>query len=156
MIDYNQLPIGDRAPDVVAAVVELLCGMRVGRRFDPQTNTFSIEEHYERPVGIDYGWIAGTRNPADGAPLDVMIATDRRLHVGQVVEVVPLGVLRREDGDHKIMSSLASERTYRSMDDIPQTLIEEIEDWLTPHHVLLGWRGADDAQALILKCMPGA
>ena len=149
MTDYRKLAIGDEAPRVVRAVVELPRGVRVGWRFDPSRGTFSIEEHYARPVPIDYGWIAGTHNPADGEHLDVMIATGRTLDVGHVVRVVPLGVLRREDGDHKIMAAVAGEPGYRSLADVPGELIAEIERWMTPQHVLLGWEGAEQAQGLI-------
>ena len=52
---------------------------------------------------INYGFIPHTKNPAEGDELDVIIFSEQKIEVGEVVEFEVIGLLRRSDGDDKVI-----------------------------------------------------
>ncbi len=53
---------------------------------------------------VDYGFLEGTFNKDDKDEVDVLVFSKNNHKTGDRVEVTICGILRREDGDHKIIA----------------------------------------------------
>ena len=55
-------------------------------------------------IPVDYGYIKNTLNKEEGDEVDVLIFTEQKLKTGDEVEITVIGMLDKEDGDHKIIA----------------------------------------------------
>src|SRR5437870_2669352 len=98
MPNMKGLPIGDGAPEIVHAVIEIPKGSRNKIEYDPALEVFKLDRvlfsavHY--PTA--YGFIPSTLWD-DGDPLDVLVITDQPLVTGIVLDVTPIGALELHD-----------------------------------------------------------
>jgi inorganic pyrophosphatase len=164
-MNLKNLPPGPRVPDVVHAIVEIPKGSRNKYEYDLEMNVFRLDRvlyssiHY--PAA--YGFIPGTLYE-DGDPVDVLVFIDQPLHVGILVEVRPVGILRMRDekgSDDKIISVAINDPTYSPITDVrqlPKHLLVEIEHFFTSykelegkHTLSFGWSSAGAAKKAILK-----
>jgi inorganic pyrophosphatase len=96
--NLKNLPIGEKAPEIVNAVIEIPRGSRNKIEYDPELGIFKLDRvlfsavHY--PVA--YGFIPGTLG-GDGDPLDVLVFCDQPLETGIMVRVYPIGGLEMHD-----------------------------------------------------------
>ena len=107
MINYLELPIGDRAPDIFRAVIEIPKDGTNKYEYDKELHVFKLDRNLYSPVHYpgDYGFIPSTLSD-DGDPLDVLVMVDTPSFPGCVQEVRPIGVLEMIDqgqGDEKIL-----------------------------------------------------
>jgi inorganic pyrophosphatase len=74
MLDYKSLPIGDDAPAVINAVVEIPKGSTNKYEYDPRLGVFRLDRVLHSAVyyPADYGFIPSTL-AEDGDPLDLLI-----------------------------------------------------------------------------------
>ncbi len=66
-----------------------------------------IKEHITLNDGVmpvHYGYIEGTINEKDGDEIDVIVFSKNEYKTGDKVEIEILGILTREDGDHKVIA----------------------------------------------------
>ena len=111
---------------MIKAIIEIPKGDSIRRYFNKSENRFvelgPIKELIPVNDGImpvNYGFIPEAHNPNDNNALDVLVISKESLKVGQELEVYPVAVLKREDGDDKIV---AVDQTS------PLTSWEEIEE----------------------------
>ena len=99
MVDYKSLPIGDQAPSVIYAVVEIPKNSKNKYEYDPKLGLFRLDRVLHSAVyyPTEYGFIPGTE-ASDGDPLDVMIFLSWPTFPGCVLEVRPIGKLDMMDG----------------------------------------------------------
>lgn len=102
------------------------------------------------PPPEHYGCIPGALCAGDGELLDVLLLRD---HVprrpGDRVKARVIGVLRRGDGDHKL---LAVDPAHSSLTDVSQVPAERLGGmwrWFWRRQVLLGWFGPDAAREVL-------
>jgi inorganic pyrophosphatase len=77
MDSYLELPIGEGAPEIVTAVVEIPQDSVNKYEYDPELNVFVLDRVLHSPVHFpgDYGFISQTV-AQDGEPLDILILGD--------------------------------------------------------------------------------
>ena len=138
MTDYLQLPIGDRAPDIVNAVIEIPLQAVQKYEYDKKLHVFRLDRTLHSPVHYpgDYGFIPGTLG-LDGDPLDILVLVDSPSFPGCLIEVRPIGVLRMVDQgqrDSKILAVAHNDPVYANVKDYgdvyPHTL-REIEHFFS-------------------------
>ncbi|OGH66714.1 MAG: hypothetical protein A3B90_02780 [Candidatus Magasanikbacteria bacterium RIFCSPHIGHO2_02_FULL_41_13] len=85
---------------------------------------------------INYGFIPNTKNPAEGDELDVIIFSEEKLEVGEQVDFNVIALLRRADGDDKIVGvDTRNKNLFESWEDISaplQNLVLEFFAYIAP------------------------
>lgn len=139
----------------VYAIVEQAYGVKERTTWDRTSHTFiKTGLILEQSMPVPYGWIPQTRNPSDGDALDVLIVTEKHLHMpqGAYLPVRPVGVLLRRDQDHKILAVDTEDARFgltHAHTELPSDLLVQIEDWFKPFFVLDGWGDAAAARLMI-------
>lgn len=157
------IPIGEKSPDVVNAVIEIPKGSHQKFEYDEKLNVIRLDRVLHSPVyyPTDYGFIPETRSE-DGDHLDILLMISDPLFPGCVVSARPIGVLYMEDQkekDEKIIAVaendplLAHMRNIEDVDDFFKKEIhhffevyKELEEKVVKvHH----WHGKDLALSII-------
>lgn len=152
-------PLGSRKPLTLPThegpglivAIERPRGTCEGWHWNRGDGCFEVTEHYDLPVPVNYGLAPDWINPADGDELDVIILDDRRMRVGDVIEAVPTGVLKRKDGDHKLLATPrgGAERPVA----LNETTRERVSKWWDDAHQPEGWDGEEGLTKLFAQCM---
>lgn len=98
---------------------------------------------------VAYGYILGTLNKIEGDEVDVLVLSDAVFEVGQEIDVEPIALLRRADGDDKIVAVDETRSTLRKWEDIPANEKELIEKFFSYHHAVVSIESADVAKRYI-------
>ncbi len=167
MADLESLPMGEDAPGVVNAVIEVPVGSRNKYEYDPDLGVIIRDRVLPGSVRYpsDYGFIPSTRAD-DGDPLDVVLAAHEPSFPGCVVRARPVGLLNMSDEegeDHKILAVPDDDPRFediQKLDDLPAQNLQEIEQFFTvykqlegdKHVEVRGWHGPDDAREMIECC----
>jgi inorganic pyrophosphatase len=164
MIDYLHLPIGERCPDLVNAVVEVPLGGVNKYEYDKKLHVFRLDRTLYSPVHYpgDYGFIPSTL-ASDGDPLDVLVLVDNASFPGCVMEVRPVGVLEMLDQgvrDEKVLAVVSNDPRYTevsSYTDIYTHILREVEHFFSIYKDLEGkrtktiaWHDQQEARRVIL------
>ena len=162
-MNYLNLPIGERAPEIVNAIVEVPAGQANKYEYDRSLQVFRLDRPLYASVHYpgDYGFIPSTCAP-DGDPLDVLILVPQTTFPGCLVEARPVGLLQMLDQgvpDEKVLAVAASDparKVIRGHKDFAPHVLREIEHFFSVYKVLegkhtqvRGWRDAGDALDLI-------
>jgi inorganic pyrophosphatase len=162
-VNLKYLPLGEGAPHVVNAVVEIPKGSRNKYEYNMELGVFQLDRvlyssmHYPEA----YGFIPSTLYD-DGDPVDVLIIIDQPLQTGIMLEVKPIGILKMADEkgtDDKIISVAKYDPTYasiREVKELPKHTLIEIEHFFTSYKELegkhvrsFGWHGVKEARRAI-------
>ena len=108
MVNYLELPVGDRAPEVFRAVIEIPKDGTQKFEYDKELHVFKLDRNLHSPVHYpgDYGFIPSTLSD-DGDPLDVLVLVPSPSFPGCVQEVRPIGLLEMLDQgvlDEKVLA----------------------------------------------------
>lgn len=170
MSNILNVPIGDEAPEIFNAVVEIPRGSSNKYEFDEELGVFKLDRTLYSPVHypLDYGFIPHTRSE-DGDHLDVMILGGDPLFTGCVVRARPIGLLRMTDNgeeDCKILAvqadnpRLSGIRDIKDIESFNPHLLKEISHFFDIYKHLQGkkvavldWTNAEDAMGEIRKSM---
>ena len=136
MVDLEQLPLGDEAPEVVNAVIEVPLGSRGKYEFDPQLGVMVRDRVLPGSVRypIDYGFVPSTVAVDDDA-LDVLVLAYDGAQSGSVLRVVPVGVLDIVDAsgnDQKLLAVPSDDPRFediRALEDVNRASLDEIEQF---------------------------
>jgi inorganic pyrophosphatase len=163
---WHGVPIGDRAPDVVTAYIEMSPTDTVKYELDKGTGLLKVDrpQKFSSTCPTLYGFIPQTycaeRSGAycaertgrpnivgDGDPLDICILTEKPIRKSNVlIQAIPIGGLRMLDGneaDDKIVAVMVDDETFgdmREIEDCPKRLIDRLR------HYFLTYKQAPDAQ----------
>jgi inorganic pyrophosphatase len=166
MTDYTQLPIGDKAPALVNAVIEIPLQSVNKFEYDKKLQVFRLDRTLHSPVHYpgDYGFIPSTLGP-DGDPLDVLVLVPAPSFTGCLMEVRPIGVLRMVDQgtrDSKVLAVSSSDPRYtevKNYSEVYPHVIREIEHFFSIYKQLegksthtIGWEDAASARRVIANC----
>ncbi|HZR32551.1 MAG TPA: inorganic diphosphatase [Terriglobales bacterium] len=138
MTNYLTLPIGDNAPDLVNAVIEVPLGGENKYEYDKKLQVFRLDRTLYSPVHYpgDYGFIPSTL-AGDGDALDVLVLVDKPSFPGCLIEVRPLGVLEMLDQglcDEKVLAVANNDPRYseiRNYSEIYPHVLLEIEHFFS-------------------------
>jgi inorganic pyrophosphatase len=163
-----KLPIGDKAPDVVNAVIEIPRDSQNKYEFDEKLGVFKLDRvgYSALRYPTDYGFIPETRSE-DGDHLDVMVVGGDPVFSGCVVDARPIALLRMVDSgdnDEKILAVQDKNPRFATVKDLkdieafnPHLLKEIVHFWehykeLQNKEVkVLGWADAKAAKEEIQK-----
>lgn len=132
----DAIPIGDNPPHDINVVVEVpIGGEPIKYEMDKDSGTLFVDRvlYTDMRYPGNYGFIPHTLSD-DGDPLDVLIANQRQLIPGAVMNCRPVGVLfmRDEAGQDEKIIAVPSERvsamydTIGSYRDLPEMLMRRI------------------------------
>ncbi|MDI3341470.1 MAG: inorganic diphosphatase [Sphaerobacter sp.] len=139
---------------ICEAVVEDPRGATCRHAWDPARGSWRVYRHPHAvsPWPANYGFLPGTWNPADGDALDAIILATAALPTGTRLWVRPVGLLRRPDGDHKVLAVAVDDPAYadvRWLADVPKADLAAIEAWFQEWDALGVWHDAGEAERLI-------
>src|SRR5690242_11479982 len=98
MKNYKDIPIGEKAPESVNAIIEIPRGSRNKIEYNPSLGIFQLDRVLYSAVHYpySYGFIPSTLWD-DGDPLDILVFCDQELITGLLLEVIPIGGLEMID-----------------------------------------------------------
>jgi inorganic pyrophosphatase len=160
------------SPDkgIVHVVIESPRGSTTKLKYDPALEAFTLA----RPLPLgrcyphDWGFVPGTR-ASDGDPLDALLLSEGTTYPGLVIRAIPIALITleqdakkkkgRERNDRLIaVAEQAPRTTYRSADDLPPRVREEIQHFFVDvtffedkHAEVLGWEGPARALAAVTR-----
>jgi len=161
---WRRIPTGDKPPDLVNVVVEVISGSRDKYEYNLEWEAFVLDRvlHSSVVFPVEYGFIPQTWFD-DNDPLDIMILTYEPTEVGCIIKVRSIGALIMEDEegeDPKILSVPVSDPRFDGLHEItdvhPHKLREiqeffEIYKRLEPHKWVKfkAWKNAQEAKKVI-------
>jgi inorganic pyrophosphatase len=167
MVNYLELPVGDRAPEVFRVVIEIPLDGTQKFEYDKQLHVFKLDRNLHSPVHYpgDYGFIPSTLSD-DGDPLDVLVLVPGPSFPGCVQEVRPIGLLEMLDQgtlDEKVLAVGKNNPRYASIwnyTDIYPHMLKEITHFFAIYKDLegkrvemKGWRDAAYARDRVIYAM---
>jgi inorganic pyrophosphatase len=136
------------------ATLDIVVEQRAGEegRWEWKKETDTVEFQYDvEPMPEDYGCSVDIINPADGELLDVTIINDREYTRGERTTVRVIDILRRSDGDDKLLA-VPVDRAWPSERRIERAR-GEVWAWYTRQRKpITHWGGEDDALGAIAEC----
>ncbi len=83
---------------------------------------------------VNYGYICNTLNIKEGDEIDVLIISENILSVGQELEVEPIALINRADGDDKVVAIDSSIKNIKIWEDILESERKLISEFFSYHH----------------------
>ena len=166
MTNYLELPIGEKSPEVIEAVIEIPLQSVNKYEYDKKLGVFRLDRNLYSPVHYpgDYGFIPCTLAD-DGDPLDVLVLVDEPSFPGCVMEVRPVGVMDMLDQgipDEKILAVGRGNPRYKDVwnySEIYPHMLREITHFFSIYKDLegkrveiKGWGDALAARAKVVEC----
>ena len=147
MVNYLELPVGDAAPEIFRAVIEIPADGTQKFEYDKQLHVFKLDRNLHSPVHYpgDYGFIPSTLAD-DGDPMDVLVLVPSPSFPGCVQEVRPIGVLEMLDQgvlDEKVLAVGKNNPRFSNIwnyTDIYPHLLKEITHFFSIYKDLEGKR----------------
>ncbi|HVS97761.1 MAG TPA: inorganic diphosphatase [Puia sp.] len=137
------IPIGEDAPDIVRAVIEIPKGTRLKYELDKSTGLLTLDRvlYSAMYYPMNYGLIPCTWFD-DGDPLDILVMCSQDIEPLCIVDARIIGIMRMEDEhgiDDKILSVAAHDPAYahiRDLSDIPQHHMTELQNFFESYKML--------------------
>lgn len=159
---WHGVPIGEDAPAIVTAYIEIVDSDTVKYEMDKFTGILKVDrpQQYSNVVPSLYGFIPQTLCAeavgafcaertervgieGDGDPMDVCVLTERPiLHGDILVRAIPIGGLRMIDGreaDDKIIAVLKGDSVYggwKDVADVPTQLVDRLRHYFLTYKQL--------------------
>jgi len=168
-MNLDALSIGKNPPFEVNVVIEVpIGGEPIKYEMDKASGALMVDRFLYTSMRYpgNYGFIPHTLS-GDGDPCDVIVANTRAVVPGAIMSCRIVGVLLMEDEagtDEKLIAVPGPKLTQRYNDvaeysDLPKMTLDQIEHFFAHYKDLepgkwvkiLGWRGAEDARALVLE-----
>lgn len=123
-------------------------------KYDPETKTFSPRNagslFYARNFTRPYGWIKESGTPPQ-PHWDCILMSDKEYELGDEAEIKLIGMLKRNDGDHKFIVVEAA----REIDDYSELPDGEKEELCRLYPKIgdgEGWFGRQEAEYCMSHC----
>lgn len=162
-MDYSKLKLGDEAPEVVYAVIEIPRGLSNKYEFDTRFETIKLDRVLYPPFDYpgEYGFMPETVSD-DGDPADILVLVSQPTFPGCLLKAKPIGLLQMEDAgklDYKVLAVALDDPEYKDINnyqDLPKFLLEQIETFFKNYKKLedkiikiLGWENEKKAKEYI-------
>lgn len=142
---WHGVPLGDKVPEVINAIVEIPKDSMIKYEIDKDTGMLKLDRILHSAVHYpgDYGFIPKTLWH-DNDPLDIMILTSRPVYPLTLAQVRVIGVIRVEDGgerDDKILAVYDCDprwAEFEDIKDIPAHTIKELKHFYETYKQLEG------------------
>ncbi len=156
--------------ELVTMIVEIPKGSRNKYETDHETGEIFLDRMLFTATRYpaDYGFIPDTL-AEDDDPLDAMALTSEPTFPGCRIRMRPIGLFVMEDQgrpDHKILGVPLGDPVWRQatrLDDLPAHVLAEIDHFFAVYKDLeakktatLGWRGVEEAEAVIAAARAAA
>lgn len=170
----DAISIGNNPPEDINVIVEVPAGGEpVKYEMDKDAGTLVVDRILYTAMRYpgNYGFVPHTLSD-DGDPIDVLIANQRPIIAGSVINCRPVGVLYMTDeagGDEKLIAvpSPAVSAMYNdvhTIDDLPEMLLKQISHFFERYKDLEDgkwvkierWGGPDEAREMIRKSIESA
>ena len=164
-VDLEALPLGDDAPRVVNAVVEIPLGSRNKYEWFPELGLMARDRVLPGNVRypVEYGFLPSTDYQGD--PIDVLVAAYEPTFPGCVVRARPVGAIHLTDAEgeeYKILTVPDDDPRFsaiETIDDLLDQNLREIEQFIEVYKKLEGdqdakvhgWLSLDETHDLIRK-----
>jgi len=161
---WKDIPSGDKPPELLNAVIEVVSGSRDKYEYHHGWEAFVLDRVVPSSVvfPVEYGFVPQTWFD-DEDPLDIMVLSYEPLEVGCIVKVRVIGTLIIEDEkgeDPKILSVLVNDARfegYSDITDVHQHKLREIQEFfetykrLEPHKWVRfkEWKNAKEAMKIV-------
>jgi inorganic pyrophosphatase len=161
---WRDIPCGDKPPQILNMIVEVISGSRDKYEYNIKWETFVLDRIIPSSVvfPVEYGFVPQTWFD-DEDPLDIMALSYEPLEVGCLVKVRVIGALIIEDEkgeDPKILSVLVDDARfdgYKDISDIHPHKLREIQEFfetykrLEPHKWVRfkEWKNAEEAMKIV-------
>lgn len=161
---WREIPCGERPPELLNMVVEVISGSRDKYEYNPEWEAFVLDRIIPSSVvfPVEYGFVPQTWFD-DEDPLDIMALSYEPLEVGCLVRVRVIGALVIEDEkgeDPKILSVLMDDARfegYKDIGDVHPHKLREIQEFfetykrLEPHRWarFKEWKNAQEAMKIV-------
>jgi len=161
---WRDIPSGDRPPDLINAVVEVVSGSRDKYEYNLEWEAFVLDRvlHSSVVFPVEYGFIPQTWFD-DGDPMDVMVLSYEPMEVGCIIKVRPIGLLIMEDEegeDPKILSVPIRDPRFEGIHDITDVhphKLREIQEFFETYKRLepkkwvrcKAWKNAEEAKKIV-------
>jgi inorganic pyrophosphatase len=165
---WKEIPAGDKPPELLNMVIEVMSGSRDKYEYNYNWDAFVLDRIIPSSVvfPVEYGFVPQTWFD-DEDPLDIMVMSYEPLEVGCIVKVRVIGALVIEDEegcDTKILSVLVNDRRfegYHDISDIHKHQLVEIQEFfetykrLEPHRwaKVKEWQNAHQAMKTVAYAM---
>jgi inorganic pyrophosphatase len=165
MVNYLDLPVGDKAPEVFNVVIEIPAEGINKYEYDKQLHVFRLDRNLYSPVHYpgDYGFVPSTLSE-DADPLDVLVLVDAPSFPGCVMQVRPIGLLKMLDQgvlDEKVLAVGNKNPRYTDVwnySEIYPHMLKEITHFFSIYKDLegkrveiKGWHDASQARESVMK-----
>jgi inorganic pyrophosphatase len=101
---------------------------------------------------IDYGFIKDSVNKDESDNVDVIILSNNKYETGDEVGVNTLGILKRDDNDHKIIA-IDDTMPYKDFREVPEDERRLILDYFAFRHKEITVGDKQEAEAYLLDTM---
>lgn len=161
---WRDIPCGEKPPEILNMVVEVVGGSRDKYEYDINWETFVLDRIIPSSVvfPVEYGFVPQTWFD-DEDPLDIMALSYEPLEVGCLVKVRVIGALIIEDEkgiDPKLLSVLVNDARfdgYQDISDVHPHRLREIQEFfetykrLEPHKWVKfkEWKNAKEATKIV-------
>lgn len=162
MIKLIDIPIGNNAPHIVNAIVEIPKDTSAKYEYDKPTNLFRLDRCLISSMRypVSYGFIPQTLSE-DGDPLDILIYSSIPIERGTLVECKIVGCMNMIDSgihDYKVLGiPLYNPNNYHDITDIDSIFLHVCEDFFRNYKNLenkvvsvSGWINRDQTIKVIL------
>ena len=162
---WRDIPSGDKPPDLINVVVEVISRSRDKYEYNVEWEAFVLDRvlHSSVVFPVEYGFIPQTWFD-DNDPLDIMILTYEPTEVGCIIKVKPIGALIMEDEegeDTKILSVPVSDprfKGFNNITDVHPHILREIQEFFETYKRLepkkwvkyKTWKNAKEAKKIVL------
>lgn len=143
MHPWHDVDLGDEAPDVVSAVIEIPKGSKIKYELDKKSGLIKVDRvlfssvHYP----ANYGFIPKTYC-ADRDPLDVLVLGQEEVVPLSIMRAKIIGVMRMQDqgeSDDKLIAVHADDpeySDYASIHDLPTHRMAEVQRFFEDYKAL--------------------
>lgn len=161
---WHGIDIGDNAPDLVTAFIEVVPTDTVKYEVDKRSGYLTIDrpQKYSNVIPALYGFLPqtycgdsigkfcgekiGKENiKGDGDPIDICVLTEKNIFHGNILaHAIPIGGFRmidRSDADDKIIAVLLDDATYGNFKDIselPKLIIDRLRHYFLTYKDMPG------------------
>jgi inorganic pyrophosphatase len=165
---WKDIPAGDKPPELLNMVIEVVSGSRDKYEYNIKWENFFLDRIIPSSVvfPVEYGFVPQTWFD-DQDPLDIMALSYEPLEVGCIAKVRVIGALIIEDEegvDAKILSVLVNDARFEGYNDIADIhahQLKEIQEFfetykrLEPHKWAKAkeWKNAKEAKEIVNYAM---
>jgi inorganic pyrophosphatase len=148
MNPWHDVEIGEKAPEIVTAIVEIPKGSRLKYELDKETGMLRLDDvlHSAVHYPINYGFIPRTMGD-DGDPLDILVLSVEPIHPLTIFDTRVLGAFLMEksgEEEYKIFGVHSRDPDFshiKSIDDIPHHQLVQIRQFFRDYKRLEKQKG---------------